>query len=212
MINTNNIISNIESNLEKSISLQQQQLDNIKSSFEKAQNFLLENDYSELNEEDDIIIEVIKCLKRIKEQINSNDKDIGSIMKSIKSLESLSNSIDKSITKQLEDKISSIKQNSENYSSKLKEAKLFLDILLSLEILCPACNGTTKQNGRCSYCDNSGVINISTILEKEKILENDVSQQLKHTHIDNSFDNLDYNNTMKNDNNEHQFIISKTNK
>lgn len=217
MLSTNNIISSIEENLEKSINLQQQQLDNIKNSFSKAQNFLLENDYSELNEEDDIIMEVMKCLKRIKEQISSNEKDIKSIKESVKSLESLSNTIDKSITKQLEDKIEFIKENNDNYSSKIKESKNFLDVLLSLEIVCPACNGNAKTNGRCSYCDNIGVVDISKILEKEKILDIDLIKNEKISISDEVFNNQFINqnyieNTIEDNKSksEHQFVISRT--
>lgn len=219
MLSTNNIISSIEENLEKSINLQQQQLDNIKNSFSKAQNFLLENDYSELNEEDDIIMEVMKCLKRIKEQISSNEKDIKSIKESVKSLQSLSNVIDKSITKQLEDKVDFIKESNDGYTSKIKEAKSFLDVLLSLEIVCPACNGNAKSNGRCSYCDNVGVVNISKILEKEKILDAELVKPVEIKYDEKvfpeSFEPIDFlekdisNNEIKT---EHKFVINRVNK
>lgn len=219
MVSTNNIITIIEENLEKSINLQQQQLNNIKNSFSKAQNFLLENDYSELNEEDDIIMEVMKCLKRIKEQMGSNEKDITSINESIKSLQSLSNTIDKSITKQLQDKIDFIKEHNTSCSLKIKESKAFLDILLSLEIVCPACNGKAKTNGRCSYCENVGVVNISKILEKEKVLDVDLIQPIDiekpfvEENFQNNFLNQTYNENERPNSEiktEHKFVISRS--
>lgn len=192
-LNTNEIISSIENTLQKTIDLQQQQLDNIKSSFEKAKQFLLENNKSEITEDDDIIIEVMNSLKEIKENISSNEKDIKNIKNSIKSLESLSNAIDDSITKQLENKIEGISKNNEMFTSKLKDAKTFLDILLSLEIVCPSCDGSKNSINNCSFCRGRGVVNISKILENQKLLDEDFISPIPNTYNNQYQSNNDYN-------------------
>lgn len=177
MMNTNSIISTIKSDIQKTIDLEQQKLNNITNAYENAEKFLLDNGYAELNENDDVLIEIMKCIKNMKEQMKNNSIDISNIKGNIKSLENLTNSIDVSIIDSLKEKIKLIESDNDTFTEKLSESKDFLGILLSLEIVCPACNGSTrnnrKTNGSCTCCDGIGVLNISKILSNESLLEVD---------------------------------------
>lgn len=213
MLNTNSIITTIQNDIQKAIDLEQKKLDNIKNSFAKAEQFLLDNG-TEICDDDDVLIEIMKCIKNMKQQMSDNNLDIKNISNSIKSLEALSNTIDPSITESLKDKIKTIESYNSTSKEKLNEARSFLEVLLSLEIVCPACQGGTratqrKNSGNCSYCAGRGVLNISTLLEKEGMLEVDYVKTNAHNSYNNYGYVPDYNIPLEeNSSNNKKFVIT----
>lgn len=220
MINTNDIIDTIKGDIQKTIDHEQSKLNSITAAYENAMQFLLDNGYSEINESDDVLIEVMKCIKTMKNQVKDNKSDIKNINESIKSLTALSNSIDVKIINSLKEKIKGIEEDNDTSSNKLKDSKQFLETLLSLEIVCPVCEGkggnsSNRKNGVCSCCDDVGVINISKLLEKENLLEVDYVKPITtNSNMNNRFnyDNMyvpSYNNIDYTNQNSSKFSISQ---
>lgn len=212
---TNEIIQGVKNDIQETINNEQKKLDNINDCYEQAEKFLLDNGFSEINEDDDILVEVMKCIKEMKNQIKVNTLDITNINQSINSLNNLNNKIDVTILKTLKDKIVNIEEYNESSLKKISDSKIFLDTLLSLETICPVCGG--NQNKNCTYCNNNGIIDIATILQKDNLLEtfeqknNYQSQEnIKKSNMQNNMNNMN-NNMNKVSGNSNKFVISRTN-
>lgn len=172
-INTSTIIKSIQKDIQNKIDIEQKKLLDIKKALCDAQQFLLESGYEEIKETSDVLQETIETIKKIKKQNIENNKDIENINKSIQSLKSVKNTvIDKSVIENLEKKIIEIKENIKNDNQKLKTTDSFLNILLNLYVVCPACNKEDKNRfNHCNYCDGSGFLNIGRILTNEGIID-----------------------------------------
>lgn len=190
-ININDVIFSVEKNLQDNIDAQQRQLDHIKNSIEQAEQFLLTGDYSEISEKDDILKEVMKSIKGIKEKIKVNDTDISCIINSINALKKVSAGVEGGIIEQLQRNIENIKSTNKQHNQRLKDAQLFLEPLLSLELLCPSCgNGANREVSNCRFCGGLGVVNIATLLKQENLLEIDFTTNVYPT--ENMYQNQQY--------------------
>lgn len=188
MINTSAIIESIQQDIKKKIDMEQKRLSDIQVALDSVQQFLLENGYAEIKETDDILEEVMKTIKKMKQQNAINNEDIENIKKSIHSLKNIKNNIDVSIISSLEDKIKEIESNIEANENKLVSIKDCLNILLNLQIVCPVCNGSCNIHSSgteekrfnkgnpttCNYCDGIGVLSIGKILVNEGVMEADM--------------------------------------
>lgn len=187
-INTSAIIESIQQDIKKKIDMEQKRLSDIQDSLDSVQQFLLDNGYSEVKETDDILEEVMKTIKKMKQQNAIDNEDIENIKKSIHSLKSIKNNIDTAIISSLEDKIREIQADISANDTKLMSIKDRLNILLNLQIVCPVCNGSCNvpSSGTdekrfnkstpttCNYCDGIGVLSIGKILINEEIMEVDM--------------------------------------
>lgn len=187
-INTSAIIESIQQDIKKKIDMEQKRLSDIQDSLDSVQQFLLDNGYSEVKETDDILEEVMKTIKKMKQQNAIDNEDIENIKKSIHSLKSIKNNIDTAIISSLEDKIREIQADISMNDTKLMSIKDRLNILLNLQIVCPVCNGSCNvpSSGTnekrfnkntpttCNYCDGIGVLSIGRILINEGIMEVDM--------------------------------------
>ena len=171
-ININDVIFGVEKNLQDNIDAQQQQLDHIKNAYEQAEQFLLTGEYSELSEKEDILKEVMKSIKNTKGLIKTNEADISHIINSINALKKVSTGVEGGITNQLQKNIDNIKSVNKEHNDKLKNANLFLEPLLSLELICPSCgNGSNNEVSNCHCCGGLGIVNVATVLKQENLLE-----------------------------------------
>lgn len=188
MINTSVVIESIQQDIKKKIDMEQKRLSDIQSALHSVQQFLLENGYEEIKETDDILEEVMKTIKKMKQQNAINNEDIDNIKKSIHSLKNIKNHIDIAIITSLEDKIREIEADIEENENKIISIRDSLNILLNLQIVCPVCNGNCSMLSSgaeekrfnkgspttCNYCDGIGVLNIGKILVNEGIMEVDM--------------------------------------
>lgn len=188
-INTSIVIESIQQDIQKKIDMEQKRLSDIRMALENAQQFLLENGYAELKDSDDILEEVMKTIKKMKQQNVMDKDDIENIQKSIQSLKSIKNNIDNTIILSLESKIKEIEMNIDSTNGKLASVNDFLNILLNLQIVCPVCNGSCNipstgaedkrfnkgtSTSTCTYCDGVGFLSIGKILVNEGIMEKDM--------------------------------------
>lgn len=185
-INTSFIIESIQQDIQKKIDMEQKRLSDIRTALRATEQFLLDNGYEELKESDDILEEVMKTIKKMKQQTLTNQDDIKNIERSIKSLRGIKNAIDESIILSLENKIHEIEADIEEIDEKLASITDSLGILLQLQIVCPVCNGscniqttaTTDEkrfakasSTTCNYCEGVGFLNIEKILLNEGVID-----------------------------------------
>lgn len=187
-INTSVIIQSFQQDIQHKIDIEQKRLSDIQEAMQHAEQFLLENGYEEIKETDDVLVEVMKTIKKMREQIVINNEDIDNIQKSIRSLKNIRNGIDDTIISSLEKKITDIESYIDSTNQKLLTVNECLSILLNLQIVCPVCNGNCNmgvQNNEekrfskgpvsstCSYCDGVGYLNLGRILMNEDIMDAD---------------------------------------
>lgn len=218
-INTNEVIENIELALQASINEQQKQLDLIKNSVSKAEEFITESDCldgTSTDEKGDVLKEVMKTLKRIKTQISTGETDINYINTSIKSLEKVNAGINDTVIEQLQKNITEIKEKNQTYRNRIKKANDFLMKLLALEIICPNCgNGNLSETTNCRVCGGVGYINIANILKQENLLEVDApiyTSEPNNLYMQDNMNNYrDYQNenNINNNGDRKQFVIRK---
>ena len=170
-INTSTIINNIKKDIQKKIDMEQKKLEDIKEALNNAEQFLLENGYTEITDNIDILKETIKVIKDIKEKRVNNNRDIKNIKESIHILKDMNNSIDDNVFKSLEKKIKEIENNIKQDSDKLESVNCFLTVLLNLNIICPVCSKDKSGYNNCSYCEGVGYLTISKVLINERIIE-----------------------------------------
>lgn len=165
-VTTSGIINNIRTDIKKKIEMEEQKLNSINGAYTKVEMFLEDNGH-QVSDNDDILVETMKTIKGIKEDKTSHSEDIEKIKGSIEQLKSITiNTIDPTIVKNLDDKILSIEEKIKGSDAKLETVKEPLNVLLGLEVVCPACQGN-----KCALCENMGVVNIAKILEHSKLLE-----------------------------------------
>lgn len=185
-INTFTIIESIQQDIQKKIDMEQKRLSDIRVALNSAQQFLLDNGYEELRNTDDILEEVMKTIKNMKQQTVVDNEDIENIQQSIRSLKSIKSNIDANIILSLEQKIKEIEATIGDTKDKLASITDDLTILLNLQIVCPVCNGncnvpsadTTDEkrfakagSTSCTYCEGVGYLNIEKVLINEGIID-----------------------------------------
>lgn len=186
--NTFLLIQKHQQEIENIIKMHQEKLTSISSAIESAKQFLLDNGYSEVREDDDILKEVMETIKKMEKQVSIDKEDIKNIKQSIDSLKHIKTSIDNSIILSLEDKVREIEENIESTNEKISDIINKISILLNLQVVCPVCQGknsipqTEEQRfnkttfSDCDYCERAGLLSIEKILIKERIISRPIAK------------------------------------